>query len=113
MKQFRIIGKTDQMRTVFLRDRETGKFVQHKIIRGKTIEVFEDELTFHVDRQKGFKILDVVEIPEVEDTPLEETEATEKKETPKRKRGRQRKVVNKVEEIEDITNEIDNEDVGL
>lgn len=117
MKRFRIIGKTNQMRSVFLRDPKTGKFVQHKITRGKTIEVNEDELTFHVDRQKGFKILDVVEIPELVEpsVPVEEEPKSEPEAPKKRARGRRRKAESETEEIIDETmeNDIANELEGL
>jgi len=64
MKRYRIIGKSNQMRSVFLFDPVLGRDVQHKIRRGVTIDINEDQMTFHVERQKGYKILDVIELPE-------------------------------------------------
>jgi len=85
------------MRTVFLRDSKTGKFVQHKIIRGKTIDVNEDELTFHVARQKGFKILDVVELPDLTEV-TEIIPVVEEEQPRKRTRSRRRKAVEETDE---------------
>lgn len=109
MKRYRIIGKSKQMRSVFLRDIETGKFVQHRLIRGKTIDCTEEELTFHVERQQGYKILEVIELPdEIEEIPAvvepepepepvfieseeEEVEDDSSEELPKPKRARSRR----------------------
>jgi hypothetical protein len=96
-----------------------GKLKQHRIILGKQIEVDEDQLTFHVQRLVGSKIIQVVkldeepepkkvetkkvkvaeEIPVVEETfVVEETPAvkvvetaSEEAVTPKPKKGRGRK----------------------
>ena len=65
MKLYRIIGKTPQMRDLFLL--ENGVFRQHKIIRGKIIEVTEDQLSFYTERLAARKQIEIVEIGEVEE----------------------------------------------
>ena len=64
MKKYLLIGKSEQMRSSFRCDPVTKKFVQFKIGRGIQREITEDEMTFHIQRQAGFKILKIVEIEE-------------------------------------------------
>ena len=64
MKKYLLIGKSEQMRSSFRYDPVTKKFVQFKIGRGVQREITEDEMTFHIRRQAGFKILKIVEIEE-------------------------------------------------
>lgn len=68
MKRYLIIGKSPQMCDVFLKDAQ-GKFRQHKFNRGKKMEVTEHEMTFHVIRQQGYKLIQVVELDPVEEEP--------------------------------------------
>jgi len=112
MKKYLLIGKSEQVRSSFRRDPATGKFVQFKIGRGMKIELNEDEMTFHVQRQAGFGILKIVEIeepePEVKAEPIpepiiewpdsdpeEDTPVVEetKKPAPKKRRSRLKKAV--------------------
>jgi hypothetical protein len=64
MKKYLLIGKSPQMRSVFLRDPKTGLFEQYKIRQGITREITEDEMTFHVQRQAGYGILRIIELEE-------------------------------------------------
>ena len=66
MKKYLLIGKSPQMRSVFLRDPATGLFEQYKIRQGISREVTEEEMTFHVQRQAGYGILRIVELEEEE-----------------------------------------------
>ena len=64
MKRYRIIGKSKQMRSVSLFDPEQGRDVQHKIGSGKSIDITEEQMTFHVERQQALGILRIVELEE-------------------------------------------------
>lgn len=102
MDYYRIVGKSKKIVYIFLLD-ENGKFAQHRITRGKHIDVSEDQITFHAKRQeiKGDVAFIKIEAP-VE----EEIEVVEEKpvEAPK-KRGRKKKEPVNVEEILDIDDE--------
>jgi len=69
-KKYEIIGKTPQMRTVFIKVGD--KLVQKPIKRGISFILSEEEMTFHVERQAARKILKIVEIV-VEDPPVPQT----------------------------------------
>ena len=63
MDRYRIIGKSRQMSSVYLMTKD-GKLKQHRILSGKQIEVDEDQLTFHVHRLVGSKIIQLVKLDE-------------------------------------------------
>lgn len=68
MDRYRIIGKTKQITSVYLKDKDSDKLSQHRIILGKQIEVDENQLTFHVDRLLARKQIQLVRLgntPEV------------------------------------------------
>jgi hypothetical protein len=68
MDRYRIIGKTQQITSMYLKDKKTNILKQHRIILGKQVEVDEDELTFHVARllaKKQIQLLKLGEKPEV------------------------------------------------
>ncbi len=78
MRKFCIIGKTPQMRSMFVR-RPDGRMVQTAIKLGMRYELTEDEMTFHIKRQgaRGYlKILEVEE-PKVEEPKVEEPKVEE------------------------------------
>jgi len=51
------------MSSVYLMTKD-GKLKQHRILSGKQIEVDEDQLTFHVHRLVGSKIIQLVKLDE-------------------------------------------------
>ena len=68
-KQFNLIGKSRQMRSVHFLD-EDGKFRQYQIRLGITLgPIPESRMTFHVQRQEAKGVLQIVEIPQVEEKP--------------------------------------------
>ena len=69
MNRYLIIGKSPQMCDVFLKD-EKGLFRQHKFISGKKMEITEREMTFHVIRQQGYGLIQVVKLDPVEEKEL-------------------------------------------
>ena len=120
MAKYRIIGKTKHPSSVYLL--QDGKLNQHRILSGKTIDVDESELTFHVDRLVGKKDIQLVKLeeepvvvtepiqePEPEREPEEVTEETpgvnieesDDEPTPttsKKRRGRKKKKIEDSEE---------------
>jgi len=81
MKKYLVIGKSEQVRSSFRRDPATGKFVQFKIGRGIKVELTEEEMTFHIERQAGFGILKIAEIEVKEEAPVV-VEVVPEKESP-------------------------------
>jgi hypothetical protein len=94
------------MRSIFLRNPETGKFYQRKIRKGVSYQVTEEELTFHVHRQAGFKVVAITECdPEPEEeTLLIESVVPAPEEAPTKKRGPS--VWDNIQEIDLEANEI-------
>lgn len=66
MNRYLIIGKSPQMCDVFLKD-ANGLFRQHKFISGKKMEITEKEMTFHVIRQEGYGLIQVVKLDPIEE----------------------------------------------
>ena len=71
MDRYRIIGKSRQMSSVFLFDKN-GKLRQHRVIAGKKIDVDEDQLSFHVHRLVGMKAIKLVKLEEEAPAPVVE-----------------------------------------
>ena len=118
MDYYRIVGKSKKIVYIFLLD-ENGKFAQHRISRGKHIDVSEDQITFHAQRQevKGDVAFIKIDAPVEEEIEVVE-EKPVKKEAPK-KRGRKKKEPVTIEEVVDIepekeeTEEPSSDDFGL
>lgn len=79
-KQFNLIGKSRQMRSVHFLD-EKGLFRQYQIRLGITLgPIPESRMTFHVERQQAKGVLQIVEVqpPPKKKSPAKKRTTTKK-----------------------------------